>query len=77
LYQFSLSLGVSFGALLLNALLIGYNLKLDGSAHPETVLRVFHDAFTICGALLVLIAGLSWACSGSINLREESAQPRP
>jgi EmrB/QacA subfamily drug resistance transporter len=77
LYQFSLGLGVSFGALLLHVLLLGYNLRLDGNASPDTVLRVFHDAFTVCGVLLILISALSWACSGSINLREESATPRP
>lgn len=77
LYQFSLSLGVSFAALLLHVLLLGRNLKLDGHARPDMVLRVFHDAFTVCGALLVLISVLTWSCSGSLNPREETATPLP
>jgi len=77
LYQFSLSLGVTFGALLLNGLLLGYNLRLDHHASPDTELRVFHIAFTVCGLLLFLISALSWFGSRSLPPPEESSQPLP
>ena len=52
LYQFSLSLGIGFGALLLQLLLVARGGGLLTSETPPTVvLQVFHDSFTICGLL--------------------------
>lgn len=56
LFQFSLSLGMSFGALLLQGLLTAQGLTLTPGAPPEAIRAAFHDSFVICGLLTCAMA---------------------
>ncbi len=56
LFQLSLSLGITFGALLLQGLLAAKGLTLAAGTSPPEILAAFHNAFTICGILSCCIA---------------------
>jgi EmrB/QacA subfamily drug resistance transporter len=60
LFQFSLSLGVTFGALVLHGLLAAQGLTLMPGTPPEKILSAFHDSFTILGLLTCCVAILGW-----------------
>lgn len=60
LFQFSLSLGITLGALVLHGLLTAQGLTLTPGIPPEKVLSAFHNSFTILGLLTCCVAVLGW-----------------
>lgn len=60
LFQFSLSLGVTLGALVMHGLLSAQGLALTTGTPPEKIISTFHDSFTIFGLLSCCVAIIGW-----------------
>lgn len=60
LFQFSLSLGVTFGSLVLHLFLSAKGLTLAAGTSPGDVLAAFHASFTVCGLLTCCVALIGW-----------------
>ena len=60
LFQFSLSIGVTFAALVLQGMLTFQGLTLTPGTPPEKILSAFHNCFTILGALSCCVAVIGW-----------------
>lgn len=72
LFQFSMSLGITLGALILHALLAGQGYALAPTTPPAEILSAFHSAFTVCGLLTCGVALLSWQYRGAAPLSKAS-----
>lgn len=69
IFQLSLSLGITFGALLLHGLLAIKGLTLALGTSPEEILAAFHTAFTVCGLLCcgIVFVGMNYKTTQNTN----------
>lgn len=60
IFQLSLGLGISFGALLLHWLLAAKGVALEQGTDQQEIINAFHTAFITCGLLCCCISAVGW-----------------